>query len=202
MDEQQVERYHRKQTTTRTARRRLARETAIVRGLLADLAPSSLILDAPCGVGPNTRSLQAAGYRVIALDLNPFMLRHAVRDAAPAHTVRADAFALPLADRSVDAVVVVRLLHYLATADERRALLAEARRVARRRVVVSFMHRIAVAPLLKARPTRKTTDVTTLRADAAAVGLRVTRVRPVLPFVKRMWFVALEPIEPDQGLVP
>ena len=31
-----------------------------------------------------------------------------------------------------------------------------------------------------------------IRADAAACGLRVAKVRPVLPFVKRMWFAALE----------
>ncbi|MGE0711103.1 MAG: class I SAM-dependent methyltransferase [Planctomycetota bacterium] len=192
MDREWVERYHRKQTGTRTAQRRLRREHRIVRALLGPLGPGAVVLDVPCGIGPHTRRLQEEGLRVIACDRNRWMLEHALRDARPWRLLQADARRLPLASDVADAALVIRLLHYLDDPAERRAVLSEAARVARGPVVISFMHPIAVAPLLKARPTRKTQDVATIRRDAEACGLRVARLRPVFPFVKRIWFAALE----------
>ncbi|MBI4574653.1 MAG: class I SAM-dependent methyltransferase [Planctomycetes bacterium] len=197
MDAAAAERYHARRTTLASARRRLFREWAIVRGLLGPLRSGERVLDCPCGIGPHARRLGELGARVVAADLSPAMLAYAVREAAPAWAVVADARRLPLRDRSVDATLVVRLLHHLGLREDRLAVLREAARVSRTRVVVSFMHRIALAPLLRPRPTRSTMDLSAFRREAASAGLRVERVRPVLPFVKRMWFVALVP-DPTQ----
>lgn len=192
-DREWVERYHRKQTTTRTALKRLAREYRLARGLLGELPPDALVLDAPCGIGPHSRRLREEGLRVLALDVNPWMLAYAQREALPERCVQGDLRRLPLAEQVVDAAIVIRIFHYLEQPAERRAVLAELARVVRGRIVLSFMHPVAFAPLVKRRPTRKTQTLAAIRADAAACGLRVARVRPVLPFVKRLWFVALEP---------
>ncbi|MDF1506122.1 methyltransferase domain-containing protein, partial [Roseisolibacter sp. H3M3-2] len=58
--------------------------------------------------------------------------------------VRADAFALPFADASVDVVTCSQVLHHFADPDAAR-LLAELQRVARRRVVVGDLRRSWVA---------------------------------------------------------
>lgn len=194
-DREWVERYHRKQTTTRTALKRLKREYRISRALLGELSPGALVLDAPCGIGPHSRRLREDGLAVLALDVNPWMLAYAQREAQPARCVQGDLRQLPLADGVADAAIVIRIFHYLDEPAERRAVLAELARVVRGRIVVSFMHPVAVAPLLKRRPTRKTQTLGEIRADAEACGLRVAQVRPVLPFVKRLWFVALEPAD-------
>jgi ubiquinone/menaquinone biosynthesis C-methylase UbiE len=186
-----ADRYYRKRTTSPTARRRLRREYAIVRRLLGDLPPGATVVDAPCGIGPHSRRLKEEGFRVIGVDKSPHMLRHAVADDTCHHALIGDVRALPLADDCAAGALVIRLLHYMDRPEDRRALLREAGRVAPR-VVVSFMHPVAVAPLLKARPTRKTQTLATIRADAEAVGLRIARVRPVFPVLKRLWFVALE----------
>lgn len=187
-----VERYHRKQTTTRTAAGRLRREYRIARSLLGELPARATILDLPCGIGPHSRRLTQEGHRVISVDRNRWMLGYAHHEAKPYLCVQGDARQIPLQNDLADGALVIRLFHYLDEPAERQAVLSEVSRVTRGRIVLSFMHPIAVAPLLKARPTRKTQDLAQIRQDAEACGLRVAKVRPVFPFVKRHWFVALE----------
>lgn len=150
------------------------------------------MVDAPCGIGPHLPGLAALGARVFALDLSPHMLRYARRDGAPELALQADVRRLPLADDAADSIILIRLWRYLKTPAERIAVLSEARRVARRRVVISFLHPISYASLVRTNPTRDTITLATLRAEAAQAGLAVVKLRPLAPFVKRMWFAAFE----------
>lgn len=61
-----------------------------------------------------------------------------LRAGDPSGCVRADATALPFADDTFDAVVCCRLLHHLASRDERRALVGELVRVSSNLLVLSF----------------------------------------------------------------
>lgn len=163
-----------------------------MRRLLGAVPRGALVVDAPCGIGPHIPGLQALGARVLALDLSPHMLAHAQADARPALALQADVRHLPLQSDAADSIIQIRLWRYLKTPAERLAVLREARRVARRRVVISFLHPISYAALVRANPTRDTISLTTLRAEAAQAGLRVVKLRPLAPFVKRMWFAAFE----------
>jgi ubiquinone/menaquinone biosynthesis C-methylase UbiE len=77
--------------------------------------------------------------RVTVVDLNPIAVA-----AARVAAVRADALALPFADRSVDVVHCSCFFHHLSTAGAR-DLLAEMCRVSRRAVIVNDLVRSRVA---------------------------------------------------------
>jgi SAM-dependent methyltransferase len=83
------------------------------------------ILDAGCGPGGLTRRLAAHG-RVVALDSSPLALDLAARDGQAA-LLQADVGALPLVDRSFDAVVSIDVLYHRAVRDDAAALLELAR---------------------------------------------------------------------------
>ena len=96
-------------------------QARIVEHLLA--AGVNTVLDAGCGDGALAVAAAACPLRVIGLDAAVPMVT-----AARAHgpVVRGDITALPVADGSVDAVVVVNVLYHL---DEPEVALREARRV-------------------------------------------------------------------------
>ena len=77
---------------------RWRRRTVATLGLPA----GSRVLDLGCGTGDLCRDLTTAGYRAVGLDRSAGMLAAATTDVPLA---RADAEALPVADRSVDGVV-------------------------------------------------------------------------------------------------
>ena len=106
--------------------------------MLRRLSPLDSVLDCPCGAGRFLPSIALFASRVWAIDQSGPMVQLARQASPPAGFAIADADALPLPDRSVDAVVCSRLLHHLPAADERVRILAEAGRVARRAVIVSF----------------------------------------------------------------
>lgn len=85
------------------------------------------VLDIACGTGIVTRRLLRPGRTVLGVDRSPGMLALAAR-RVPGGVVCGDATRLPLAPGSVDAVVIVWLLHLL---DAPAAVLAEAARVLR-----------------------------------------------------------------------
>ena len=94
------------------------------------LAPPALVLDLGCGPGRETVELQAAGWRVVGLDIAPAFLRIA-RTRYPADGyVRGDFLHLPFAGRTVDGVWAAASLLHL-TREEAPAALAELRRVLR-----------------------------------------------------------------------
>lgn len=91
------------------------------------------VVDLGCGTGGYAVMLQRAGFEVTALDSNPDHVAAAVRLGVPARQVDGP---LPLADRSVDTVMMIEVLEHVP--DETIAsLLAEVRRVARTNVLLT-----------------------------------------------------------------
>jgi ubiquinone/menaquinone biosynthesis C-methylase UbiE len=110
--------------------------------LLSDaLAPvdNRSVVDVGTGTGRAAIGLARLGARVVGLDASPEMLRVArARTTAagvPLGYAAADGHAVPLADRSVDAAVCLRVLMH---AIDWRRVVGELCRVARWRVVVDF----------------------------------------------------------------
>ncbi|GAA3653631.1 class I SAM-dependent methyltransferase [Streptomyces chitinivorans] len=85
------------------------------------------VVDVACGTGIVTRRLLRPGRTVLGVDRSPGMLAPAA-ERVPGGVVRGDATQLPLASGSVDAVVIVWLLHLL---PDPVPVLAEASRVLR-----------------------------------------------------------------------
>jgi SAM-dependent methyltransferase len=116
---------------------------AAVGDALAGLREASL-LDVGTGLGDiplhARRLAERRGVRLttVGVELSEALARAA--RARVGHAVRADAFALPFADASVDVVTCSQVLHHFVEADATR-LLAELQRVARRRVIVGDLRR-------------------------------------------------------------
>lgn len=106
--------------------------------MLRGLPRLDSVLDCACGAGRFLPSIAAYARRVWAIDQSGPMVQLARQASPPAWLAIADAGALPMPDRSVDAVVCSRLLHHFSDAEERVRILSEASRVARRAVIVSF----------------------------------------------------------------
>jgi SAM-dependent methyltransferase len=100
--------------SSRSGRRKLRHELAIVTDFLARLPPDRLILDAPCGMGRFTGPIRAAGHRPVCLDLNVGMLQRAQqRHGRATALLQGDVLSLPFADGTFDAAICFRLLHHL-----------------------------------------------------------------------------------------
>jgi ubiquinone/menaquinone biosynthesis C-methylase UbiE len=100
-------------------------ELAEMTPVLAALRPAR-VLDVACGTGFLTRHLRG---EVVGLDQSEAMLRIA-RDRVPTATfLRGDALTLPFPDKSFERIVTAHFYGHLHEG-ERRAFLAEARRVA------------------------------------------------------------------------
>lgn len=176
--------------------RRAAQEQA----LLARVWPGragEVVLDLPCGAGRLLPFLVERGHRTLQADGALAMIREAAaRDAAGALAVQADALHAPFADRSVDGVVMFRFLHHLPP-DAARAALAEACRVARRFVVVSFFHPVSVHHLqrlsrqaLGAPATRFAASLGSVRRTAARHGFRLHAQAAQRPFARDLWLAS------------
>lgn len=156
---------------------------------LAGLPAGSSVLDLPCGTGRFTGWLTERGYRVLSADRAERMLAEARRKGGPGQLalLRVDAERLPLADASVDAVLMVRFLHLVGPKEARLRIFAELARVTRQRVVLSasFPHGSARRLLRTVRgkalkppgPTRRE-----VVAELTASGLEVERRLDKLPF--------------------
>jgi SAM-dependent methyltransferase len=98
-----------------------ARRRALALSLLDDALPRpSTVLDVGCGPGVLCAPLLERGHEVVALDASAPMLARA-RAVTSAHArathvrfVRADAGSMPCADRSVEAVVCLGVVSYVA----------------------------------------------------------------------------------------
>ncbi|MEV4314566.1 class I SAM-dependent methyltransferase [Actinocrispum sp. NPDC049592] len=73
--------------------------------------PGRLTLDIGCGEGRLSRSLQAVGHRMIAIDGAPNMIRAVVTHEEPVTALLADSSRLPLADEVADCVIAFMSLH-------------------------------------------------------------------------------------------
>ncbi len=174
--------------------RELARLAAVWPGATGDT-----VLDAPCGAGRVAGWLRAQGATPYGVDRSIAMLREA-RAAQPALPVAlGDAQELPLADRTVDGVVLFRFLHHLPPPAAQRAL-AEASRVARRYVVVSFFHPASAHGIRRwlrhrfagAERTRHSLTRRKLRTWMAAHGFRPTAWRAEAAWRRELWIAAFE----------
>jgi SAM-dependent methyltransferase len=122
----------------REGRRADRLEKRLLATLLDALGPCGSILDVGSGTGHFTRWFaERFGMRAVGLDLSLEMLRQA-RDAVRVSYLRADAGALPFADRSFDVVAFVTTLEFVA---DPLGAVAEAFRVARRGVLVGALNR-------------------------------------------------------------
>jgi ubiquinone/menaquinone biosynthesis C-methylase UbiE len=140
------------------------------RSLMRRLAPLESLLDCPCGAGRFLPRLASHGADVFGVDQSLPLILLARQERPSARFAVGDAGALPFPDRSVDAVVCMRLLHHFGDREDRVRMLAEAARVAAKGVVVSF----ADADTWKGRRTssrRRPIARSRLREEAARAGL-------------------------------
>lgn len=99
-------------------------------------APGRRLADIGGGTGNYALALEREGWEPVVVDRSPGMLARAA--AKGLETIEADAQRLPFEDASFDAVTMISMLHHVA---DRRAALAEARRILRPRgrlVIVGF----------------------------------------------------------------
>jgi ubiquinone/menaquinone biosynthesis C-methylase UbiE len=114
---------------------------ALVEGLRSLRA--LFVLEIGAGTGNYTSALTASGLSVIALDRSPAMVEIGAHKTS-ARWILADASAIALRTRSVDAIVGVNVLHHLSVLP---AALAEFRRVARAGAVLQAVVRENLATL-------------------------------------------------------
>ncbi|MFM7298959.1 MAG: class I SAM-dependent methyltransferase, partial [Planctomycetota bacterium] len=125
--------------------------------------------------------------RYLGGDASPAMLAEARRKYPAVHFAALDLAHLPMADRSVDLVVCIRLMHLVRDAQLRAAFLREMARVARVGVVVDFRQRSSLRAWLGSARHRlglraKAPGALTheqIRAELEAAGLDVTAIVPV-----------------------
>ena len=89
-------------------------------------APGRRLADVGGGTGNYSRALRDEGWDPVVIDRQPEMLARA--EAKGLETVEADAMALPLPDESVDAVMLVSMLHHV---EDPPVAVAEAQRILR-----------------------------------------------------------------------
>lgn len=105
--------------------------------LLDPASAGQRILEVGCGAGYSTQYIQSAllpGQILGGTDIGDSLLDAARRRNPAIDFFRASAYALPLADKSVDTIVMLEVLEHLEHPDN---ALAELARVARKRVVIS-----------------------------------------------------------------
>jgi ubiquinone/menaquinone biosynthesis C-methylase UbiE len=104
--------------------------------------PPARTLDIACGTGFLTRHLPG---ETVGLDQSKSMLEEARRQAPDATYVQGDALELPFPDAAFDRIFMAHFYGHVED-DDRRAFLAESRRVAREIVVVDSALRAEVEP--------------------------------------------------------
>jgi SAM-dependent methyltransferase len=87
---------------------------AIHRALLrAEIPVGALFLDVGCGTGRWLRRYEKVGFRCIGLDLSPGMLRIARERGTTAPLIAGEAYRLPFADASFDAISDVTVVQHI-----------------------------------------------------------------------------------------
>lgn len=157
-------------------------EEARVARVLGGAGTGGHWLDLACGPGRTLRLLPPGS---VAADISEAMLGLAAGRAAAsgAWRVACDAVRLPFADNAFDGVLCLRFLHHLPEG-ARLAVLAEARRVARRWALVSFptdRSLRAVMRRLRGRPLGPRRSVSDIAREAEAGGWTTRRVMGIFP---------------------
>lgn len=193
------------------------RELRCIQRALEGLPAGATVLDQPCGAGRLLPMLLASGYRVHSSDSSPHMVDFARKRATECGGDMnelgfsvADALHMPFEDNQFDAVICNRLAHHFPEQALRRELLRELARVSRDRVVLSFFchwsfdaldwYARAISRRLSGKATgrlgetdRRPIGIATMRSDARAAGLEVTKWLPTRPGVSMQWFIELRP---------
>lgn len=170
-------------------------EHRIVSGWLRLCAPGATVLDLPCGTGRFNELVPACGHRLLRGDLSYQMVAHARRlgpNIAVVGDLCCDLSHPPLADKSVDIVLIWRLFHHLRTPEDRLTALRQGARLAREYVIISFYNRGSVTywarrfvrkALLrepKCRGAIWTAELHRLAAEAGLEPVEVVHYRPGL----------------------
>jgi SAM-dependent methyltransferase len=108
-----------------------AAEVSALIAVVSSLPPAD-VLDVACGTGFLTRHLRGA---VVGLDQSPAMLTFAAKNAPGLRVVCGDAVPLPFPDGTFDLIFTSHFYGHLLS-EERSVFLDEARRVARRLIIV------------------------------------------------------------------
>lgn len=185
-DPELVARYDERWRGLRGPGRDRRKQRAILRAL-ASLPPVESVLDVPCGTGRFSWFLPSLGLRYLGGDASLAMLAEARRKHADATFTALDLAHLPLADRSVDLVVCIRLMHLVRDAELRAAFLREMARVARVGVVVDFRQRASLRAWLGHLRHRiglrskapGALSHAQIRAELEAAGLQLSAIVPV-----------------------
>ena len=183
---------------------RFQREERIINDWLEGLPQNALVLDIPCGTGRMIPTLLSHQFRYIGGDFSLAMIGEARRTAADAPAVKgfvnADAERLPFANDSVDCVILWRFLHHVGETAVRQAILHEAARVARDRVLVSFHHPISFTHWRKLFQRKflgyqkgvNAVSHRQLEREASSGGLRLLETRGFRKYVSVNWFARFE----------
>lgn len=181
---------------------RAGREDAMIAAWIADLPKEATVLDVPCGTGRFTKFFVDRGYRYIGADYSRAMIaeaRQSIDGKGAFGFANFDVERLPFADNSVDCIIIWRFLHHINDPATRQRILAEAARVSRRKVILSFYHPLSFTHLRRMAQ-QKFTGRENYRAalthwrmarETEACGLHVQEFRSFAKFVSVNWFVCL-----------
>lgn len=123
------------------------REQTVVGRWLRQCPPGAAVLDLPCGTGRFSELVAECGHRLVRADLSYQMVAHARRLGPNEHVLGdlcCDLAHPPLREGSIDVVMVWRLFHHCRTPEDRETVLRQARRLARRYVIISYYNRASV----------------------------------------------------------
>lgn len=122
-------------------------EQQLVSRWLHRCEPGAVVLDIPCGTGRFNELTLACGHRLVRADLSLPMVAHARHLGPNQHCLGdlcCDLATPPLAPASVDIVLIWRLFHHCRTPEDRRLVLQQAHRLARRYVIISYYNRASI----------------------------------------------------------
>ncbi len=184
--------------------KRYERENEVVTRWLADLGQGAWVLDLPCGTGRFIPLLDSKGFRYVGGDFSRAMIQEAMKTAGDKPTVgfvNADLEFIPFRDQSVDCVIIWRFLHHIDKDFVRQAMLREAARVSRYKVILSFYHpfsfthwRQLFQQRFLGRRGANAVSHRKLQAEAAACGLRTVGMEGVRKYVSVNWFACFEKV--------
>jgi ubiquinone/menaquinone biosynthesis C-methylase UbiE len=184
--------------------KRYEREESIVGKWLGGLPSGAVVLDLPCGTGRFIPLLNARGFRYVGGDFSRAMIEEARKTAADKPTigfVNADLEFIPFRDKAVDCVIIWRFMHHVDKDSVRQAMLREAARVTRKRVILSFYHPVSfthwrhrLKRALSGSGGANAVSHWKLRAEAASCGLRVVEVAGMRKYVSINWFACFEKV--------
>jgi ubiquinone/menaquinone biosynthesis C-methylase UbiE len=186
---------------------RSRREDAIIQEWLRRLPPKAHVLDLPCGTGRMIANITKLGFQYTGGDISPHMIEEARKEAAGnpnvVRFVEADLEKLPFADNSFDCIIIWRILHHQADPLVRQRMLAEAARVTRRWVLVSFHHLLSATAFRKfiqracfgRQQNGRPITHWRLGREAESSGLRSVETKGLRKYVSVNWYACLEKID-------